>query len=149
MPKPSIILERFKFFKRDRQENETIATYISELRKLTRDCEFGTTLEDMLRDRLVCGVRNNKIQQKLLSEATLTFEQAVTLSSAMERAERNLKDLHESQDLSVHAFQSPTNCFRCGKSNHTADDCVLKMQSATFVINGGILPQFVSKKQSL
>ena len=128
IPKPSIILERFKFFKRDRENSESIATYISELRKLTRECDFGTTLEDMLRDRLVCGIRNDKIQQRLLSQTTLSFAQAVSLSTAMERAEGNLKDLHESQvqDLPVHALKSPTKCFRCGKTNHIADKCRFK-----------------------
>lgn len=126
IPRPSIIVERFKFFKRDREDNESISTYISELRKLTRNCEFGGSLEDMLRDRLVCGVRNNKIQQKLLSEATLTFAQAVSLSSATERAEQNLKDLHESKDWPVHAVKAPTKCFRCGKSNHTHEECRFK-----------------------
>ena len=77
-PTPSIILERLKFFKRDRQENKNIATYRAELRKLSRFCDFRNNLEDMLRDRLACGVRNNRMQQKLLSEPTLTLAQSVS-----------------------------------------------------------------------
>ena len=46
-PKPSIIMERFKFNKRDRQTHESISTYMSELRRLSEFCEYGTTLDDM------------------------------------------------------------------------------------------------------
>ena len=36
-------------------------------------CKFGTALEDMLRDWLVCGINNSAIQWKLLSEHNLMF----------------------------------------------------------------------------
>ena len=61
-PTPSIIVEHFKFYKRDRELTETVSTYISELKKLSRTCDFGTGLNDMLRDRLVCGIHNDRIQ---------------------------------------------------------------------------------------
>lgn len=38
----------------------------------TRQC--GATLEEMLRDRLVCGRRDKHLQYKLLADPTLTFE---------------------------------------------------------------------------
>ena len=125
-PKPSIILERFNFFKRDRENGETISIYISELRKLARGCDFVTNLEDMLRDGLVCGVHNDKRQQKLLSETTLTFAQAVSTASAMERAEKNLRDLHESQQVSINSIKTQITCFRCGKNPHHSDNCRFK-----------------------
>ena len=125
-PKPSIILERFKFFKRDWENGETISIYISKLQKLARVCDFGTNLEDMLRDRLVCGVHDDKIQQKLLSETTLTFAQAVSIASAMERAEKNLGDLHESQQLSINSIKTQITCFHCGKKPHHSDNCRFK-----------------------
>ena len=55
-PDPNIILERFKFNKRDRKEGELVADYIAELRNLARDCEYADKLEEMLRDRIVCGI---------------------------------------------------------------------------------------------
>ena len=56
-PKPSVIMERYKFDKSDRQPGESIPFYVTELKHLSEHCEFGVTLEDMIRDRLVCGVR--------------------------------------------------------------------------------------------
>ena len=33
-----------------------MSTYVAELRRLSQHCEFGASLDDMLRDRLVCGI---------------------------------------------------------------------------------------------
>ena len=63
-PKPSVIMERYKFNKRDRQPRERIPFYMTELKRLSEHCDFRVTLEDMIRERLVCGVRSPKIQQR-------------------------------------------------------------------------------------
>ena len=70
-PKPSVIVERFKFNSRDQQQGETISVSLGELRRLSENCEFGATLDEMLRDRLVCGASNDKIQRRLLAEPNL------------------------------------------------------------------------------
>ncbi|XP_049520471.1 uncharacterized protein K02A2.6-like [Dermacentor silvarum] len=51
-PKPSVTVQRFQFGKRDQRPGESIADYIAELRRLSEHCNFRTTLEDMLHDRL-------------------------------------------------------------------------------------------------
>ena len=63
-PKPSEIVERYKFHSRNRKEDEGVAAYVAELRKLTEHCNFGESLPEMLRDRLVCGINNKKIQRR-------------------------------------------------------------------------------------
>lgn len=42
--------------------------FVAALHKLAEHCEFGDVLNDSLRDRLVCGLRNEAIQKKLLTE---------------------------------------------------------------------------------
>lgn len=93
-PKPSEIVQRFKFHTRLRQEHETVSTYVAELRHLSRDCNFtGNSLESMLRDRLVCGINNDRIQRRLLAEKELTFAKALEMATAMELAEKSAVDL--------------------------------------------------------
>ena len=72
-PPPSEIVQRYRFHTRFRQQGETVATYVSELRAIAQWCNFGKSLENMLRDRLVVGIDNEAIQRRLLSESTLTF----------------------------------------------------------------------------
>ena len=75
-PKPSVIVERFRFNTRNRQQGESVATFIAELRHLTRYCDFDASLNDMLHDRLVCGIENGHIQRRLLAEPALNLDKA-------------------------------------------------------------------------
>ena len=61
-PKPSVIVERFKFHSRSGLEGENVAEFVAGLRRLSEHCKSGTTLEDMLRDRLVCGISDDHFQ---------------------------------------------------------------------------------------
>ena len=60
-PPPSEIV--FKFHTGERRAKESIATFVVELRALGQTCGFGDSLEDMIRDRLVCGVKDERIQR--------------------------------------------------------------------------------------
>ena len=70
-PKPSIIAERFRFHRRrDQHANESVSTYVAELRKLSMQYSTWDTLEDTLRDRLVHWINNENEQGKLLAKQT-------------------------------------------------------------------------------
>ena len=141
-PAPSVIVQRYKFNGRFRREGESVAKFVSELRSLSEFCNYGPTLDDMLRDRLVCGVNDDHIQRRLLAEEKLTFQKAMEVAVAMETAASNARMLQGSMQPAsrvsegdVHKVQStgklPTAaaavaCYRCGKSNHLAQQCRFK-----------------------
>ena len=68
IPKSNKIAERFKFSMRDRKEGESLLECLVELGRLTKHCDYKDQLEDMLRDRLVCRIKHERIQQHLLSK---------------------------------------------------------------------------------
>ena len=92
-PKQGVAVHRYKFNSRVRQRGESVASFVAELRHLAIDCEFGDSLNEMLRDRLVCGVNDSRIQRRLLSEADLDFDKALKAALAMEMADRDAEDL--------------------------------------------------------
>ena len=92
-PKPLEIAERFRFYKRNQHEGESILSYVDELRKLATHCKFGRNLNKALRDILVCGLRIMQIQKWLLSEAQLKCSKAVEIAVAMETAIRVASEL--------------------------------------------------------
>ena len=102
-PTPSPIVQRFKFNSRMRQQGENVATFVTALKQLTEHCVFGAALDDMLRDRLVCGIGDGKIQRRLLAESELTFKKAFELAQAMETADRDARDLGKPRE-EVHAI---------------------------------------------
>ena len=95
MPKPSAIVQQFKFNTRSQQPGETIAMFLAELRHLSKLCEFGITLDEMLRDRLVCGVRDIRIQRRLLAEPKLTLKRALDLALAIEAADKDDSEIQK------------------------------------------------------
>ena len=87
-PKPLIIAERFKYHQQRQGEGENVHQFLAELRKLCENCDFGGFLNDALRDRFVCGLSSPAIQKKLLSEADLTLDKAVSTAVSMEMADK-------------------------------------------------------------
>lgn len=88
-PKPSVLAERFKFRQRKQNKSESIADYVADLKKLTKFCEFGSYLEESLRDQFVCGIYNENIRQRLFVEENMKWNKALELAMAMEAAEMN------------------------------------------------------------
>ena len=88
----------------------------------------------MLRDRIVCGVNNTKIQQTLLAEKTLTLKKAMELAQGLETAAKNAKVLSQGEAAAASTSPAVVNhvagngksakqkfsgtCFCCGKVGH-------------------------------
>ena len=107
-PKPLVIAERYRFHKRDQLPGDSIATYVAELRRFARHCNFGTNLEDCLRDRLVCGLSNTHIIKKLLAEKDLDLSKAIQLATVSETASRDAMELGKTPvPASVHKLAPP------------------------------------------
>ena len=54
-----MIFERARFNRRYQREGETVDTYIMhELYKLTENCDYGALQAEMIRDRIVVGIRD-------------------------------------------------------------------------------------------
>ena len=150
-PRPSTIVQRFNFHTRSQKPGEKISEFVAQLRKLSEHCSFGEGLQDMLRDRLVCGCKDYRLQCKLLAETDLTFEKAFKIAKAAETAEKEARDLHDTpaaQPVHVikgtrsnkHAQRAQTLpqgksvlpiCYRCG-AKHKATECRFKEAECNF-----------------
>ena len=145
-PKPSEVAQRFKFNACVRKPGESVASFLANLRSLSEDCNFGESLEVMIRDRIVYGINDRAFQKRLLSETKLTYKRAVELARELETADRDIKLIHggtggrrdrdpEGSNLqqNVHKIQSNTNrtststtCYRCGTTGHIATKCRIR-----------------------
>ena len=45
-PEPVVISERFRFYKRDQREGESIRDYMAEIRRLSEHCDFKANLNE-------------------------------------------------------------------------------------------------------
>ena len=129
-PALSVIAELFQFHKRTQKEGESVAEYVAELKRLSTHCQFEAYLDDALRDCLVCGLRKESTQKRLLLEDKLTFTKAVEMAQNIESVDKQTLAIKNAatvpSGLTNQVSSLSTTCYRCGKSNHTASQCRYK-----------------------
>ena len=78
-PKKNITVERFKFNTAVQTGTESVQAYVTRLKILASSCEFGDIRDDLIRDRIICGINDDVSRTKLLSKKNLTLEGTVDL----------------------------------------------------------------------
>ena len=136
-PRTNKRAERYRFYKAFQQEGEIISEFIVRLRSLSQSCQFGgfinaddkniaqyklAILNDALTDRFIIGLRNSKIQQMLLDNDKLSFEECCSRALNSEMAERESKAIRPSSVNNIKgqkSYQSTTNSsYNNQKSRH-------------------------------
>ena len=51
---------------RAQETSETIDQYVTTLKRLSNTCEFGTLRDALIKDRIILGVKSQKIRERLL-----------------------------------------------------------------------------------
>ena len=70
----NVIFERARFNKRNQLEGESIEQYITVLYGLVEKCEFRDFKEELLRDRIVVGIRDKALSDRMQMDPDLTLE---------------------------------------------------------------------------
>ena len=87
------IYESYLFFSRQQEELESISAYVTAVHALASTCNFGDLRERLIRDRIVCGIRNKALQRSLLSESNLTLESCVQKCKTSEAAGQQVQGM--------------------------------------------------------
>ena len=72
----NVIFERARFNRRNQRESESAEQYITALYSLVETCEYGDLRDEMLRDRIVVGIRDTALSERLQLDPELTLEKA-------------------------------------------------------------------------
>ena len=73
-PKHLVIAESCRFYNVKQEECELLSNSFVRLKNLSSTCKFGIFLKRALRDKFVCGLNDEKIQERLLSKDMLLEE---------------------------------------------------------------------------
>ncbi|CAB4024099.1 Transposon Tf2-6 poly [Paramuricea clavata] len=106
--KRNVIFERAKFNVRIQDENEPVESFITDLHCLAKYCEFDVLKDQLIRDRIVVGLRNRKLSEKLQLDPDLTL--AKTMAQA-----RQSEEIKKQQNI-IHGQKST------GSSEHNIDN---------------------------
>lgn len=155
--KRNIIFERAQFNRRQQREGESADDFITALYGLAENCNYGTLRDEMLRDRIVVGIRDIKLSENLQMDPNLKLEDAVNKVRHNEAIKQQQMLLHsineEGSPSNIDAVRSKSNyrkkgskpglhrgnppnqgkqnmCLRCGKTpGHSRDNCPAKAQT--------------------
>ncbi|UYV73868.1 K02A2.6-like [Cordylochernes scorpioides] len=129
--KRNVIYERAKFNRRSQGESEPVEEFITNLYVLAENCNYGILKEEMIRDRLVVGVKNFNLSEKLQLESELTLEKAIQIVRQSESVKNQQKEIRQdTENRDNHQGWSSNEkrkCFRCGYyQGHSKERCPAK-----------------------
>lgn len=104
VPSQNVTFERYKFFSHDQKQGVSFDQYLAELNTLSKTCEFENLKDSLVKDRIVCGILDNGLKERLLREQDLTLDKAVNMCRAAETTRAQAKELCR-DETSVHAIK--------------------------------------------
>ena len=150
----NVIVEHAKFNQCVQNQGESVDSFIQDLYKLANECEFGALTEELIRDRIVVGVRDDTLCKELQAKANLTLDLATQIARQAEaRAENQPIITGETVVSAVHRskphFQTTTGthralqskpadqrnmnkCGYCGKEPHQKHKCPVRSAECAF-----------------
>ena len=78
-PQTNVTMEHHKFNTCMQQRGESIQSFVADLKNKASACEFGELKDEMIKDRLVCGIENQRLRRNVLREGKFTLQKAIEL----------------------------------------------------------------------
>ena len=127
------IYEQARFNSRTQGKNETVDEFIADLYHLAENCGYGTLHDELVRDRIVVGIRDGKLSEELQLQADLTLDSCITKVQQSESVKKHQDVVRgdRADKITIEAVKSrkqrqtrrttgsapkPPSCSRCGKS---------------------------------
>ena len=89
----NITFLRHRFFTCKQSDGQTFDEFITELKKGSAECEFGTLRDSLIKDIAICGLADNRLRERLLREPNLTLEKAIEYGQASQETKRHLSEM--------------------------------------------------------
>ena len=82
--KHNVIFECAKFNSRRQRKGETVDNFMTDLHCLAEHCAYGELHSEMIRDRIVVGLLDNGLSEKMQLDPNLMLERAVSMACQSE-----------------------------------------------------------------
>ena len=137
-PRKNVVYERYRFWSRNQQEDEPVDKWVKDLKTIAVDCEFKDQENSMIRDKLVFGICDGRIKERMLREADLSLQKALDICRAAESTKSQMKEMTQPDATSISEVKTArTNmgprkgppgeekrsCYICGVQGHLSPDC--------------------------
>ena len=172
----NIVFERATFNQRQQELGESADSFHTALHCLAEHCGYGALHDEMVRGRIVVGLKDKRLSEQLQMDPELTLERAINKarqSELVKRQQEMLKvnfrtDIASTQLDSVHARQQfgarpkhvkqhkekrapqdkQTQCRRCGDARgHSLQQCPAKDAMCNLCRKQGHYPRVCRNKK--
>ena len=89
-PRRKPAFENYKVWQRQQTEGEPFDKWLTELRIIVSNCEFGTSTDTQLRHKILFGTNDDTARQRMLEEDNLTLANAINICDSMEATKAQL-----------------------------------------------------------
>lgn len=108
VPKMNIVFECGRFNQRKQQEGESAESFIANIHALSSWCEYGVLCDDLFRDRIVVGIRDQKLSAALQLDEYLTLEKIINKVMQCELVSSQQPTVRPQDDVTVSCVSSET-----------------------------------------
>ena len=145
----NVIFERARFNRRCQAVGKSVEQFITSLYTLAENCDYGDLQDQMIRNRIVVGIRDQSQSERLQMDAGLNLEKAKTLVRQREAVQEQqiLLKHGQKEDKSIDFLrqrvpskgkvpprnrsqaparkpqQTQSKCSRCGRGPHSRQQC--------------------------
>lgn len=119
-PKANETVDRHIFFTRIQKSGESFSDYLTELKVLSATCGFGQLRDSLIKDRIVCGINDPEVRNRLLRENDLDLEKCVNMCRTVELAAQQMKTINDENN--VHVIRKYQDKFEKGSNKQKAGD---------------------------
>ena len=98
-PRTNLTYERYLFHKYMQGENESFEEFYANILSLISTCEYSTLRDELLRDKIVVAINNDKLRARLLRNGELTLPRAVNDCRAEEASGKWIKSIGEGKEV--------------------------------------------------
>ncbi|GBO08000.1 hypothetical protein AVEN_257529-1 [Araneus ventricosus] len=92
-PHQNVVFQRYKFFSCKQREGQTFDNYLTQLKTLVITCDFGNQQESLIRDRIVLGINDSSLQERMPREHSLALQKAAEFVRAAEASKEQFQSL--------------------------------------------------------
>ncbi len=96
--KRNVIYERARFNMRKQEENETVDSFVTALYALAEHCNYSALHDELTRDRLVVGLADRRLSERMLLDYELTLDKAIAMARQSEEVKRQQAALRSASD---------------------------------------------------
>ena len=143
-----MIFERTRFNRRVQQSGETAEDFIVAVHSMADKCNFGTMKNELIRDRLVAGIQDSDLSERLQLNAGLTLSDAIKAIRQHEAVHESQKELRlgDSKETpivvdTVQRRAQQSSCQRCGRDHQRRE---LSMQLDAIHIERSVCITYLS-----